>query len=68
MSSRTANQERALGWYIQTKKLRVQLSQHPTYYFLNARGGELTEHIDNIVQSWNRFRKEEKRLSKGGRR
>lgn len=67
MSRLTLNQGKALTWFCDEKSLKPQLSSHPTYFFTNKKGEEVTHNIHNIVASWNRMRKEQEK-SKGGRR
>lgn len=62
MSSRTANQDKALAWYCLEKEFSPQLSAHPVYYFTRKSDGKTVEtNIHAITQEWEAMRKAEKR-------
>lgn len=58
---RTPNQDKALKWYIDTNNLRVQLSAHPIYFFLDSKGNEQKRNIINIHMNWEEWHKNEKK-------
>lgn len=58
--TRTPNQNKALKWFCDKYRLKPQLSTHPTYYFRNENGDEVTHSIIHITAEWDRDRKTKK--------
>lgn len=60
-ASRTALQDKALGWYAQEHQLAPITSAHPTYYFRNKAGQEEQHSIIAIMNEYLANREAEKR-------
>lgn len=63
----TATDTKALGWYVQDRRLRPQLSTPPTMYFTDKDGNSVTDSMFNILalyKAWNEEDKKERARQK----
>ena len=58
---RTAMQDKALGWFVQKHELAPITSAHPTYYFRNRAGEQVSYSIITIMNEYLGARDSEKR-------
>ena len=55
----SAKDLKALGWFIQAKKLRPKLSNPPKMYFTNEAGEEVTHDLTGIVLEYKSYSEED---------